>query len=209
MDHKELFPSAEDDGCEPFRKIARHLDCTEIQAFDAFRGLDVPEWNTLDHLRLEKGRAANFNRLARAAERLEQQMRLMTPNERLFCSQSGMITEDQVGALSQYFRGEAKEIGDYRASRAGATSRNPAVYIISEGIRRLFRRLRKNITYGQSYEGVPTTDFARAVDFGIGAFDVIADWKGPAKAACEKQKRIEARLFNMKTRHALKLQSDR
>lgn len=201
MDRNELFPAADDDGCEPFRKIAMHLKCTEYEALDAFRHLPLPEWNSIEHLRLEKGRAAQLNKVAQAAELLEQQMLLMTHDEQLFSLQAGMISEHQVAALALYLRGEADSIEGYRASRAGSTSRNPATYIIAEGIRRLFRRKRKNITFGQS-EGAPTTDFCRAVEFGIGAFDIIADWKGPAKEAFEKHRLIEARLFDIKMHQA-------
>lgn len=205
MADKTLFPPAEDDGCEPFRRIAAKVGCTEFQALDAFHGLAVPEWSTPEHQRAIKEETQNINTAVRHAKNLANSLRSLSQQQRADLIMSGMITHQQVEALKMCLQQDAASLTEYRSSLGGSTSRNPAAYVVAEGMRRLFRRLRKAITYGKSPDGGPTGEYCRAVEFAIGAFGIVASFDGPAKEANKKQRSIEARLSRMHLSRALKI----
>ena len=108
---------------------------------------------------------------------------------------AGCVTIHQLEHLRHVLADDAAYLTRFQREPGNARpgGRNPAAYMIAEGMRRLFRRLRKRITYGTNDCGSPTTDFCRGVEHAIGAFGARADWRGPAREAWEKQLRIENR----------------
>lgn len=190
----EIFPAAEDDGCEPYRKIGRTLACDENLVVDCFSGLGIPEWESPAHLDAVKRVTHSLNNAARHADNLLHAMHRLSQQEIQSLVVSGAVTFQQIEFLRDVLTGDATELKSWSSSRQRGGGRNPAAYIAAEGMRRLFRRLRRPITFGIHPEGGPSTDFGRAVEYAIGAFGIRADWRRPAEKAFEKQNGIKARL---------------
>lgn len=189
-----IFPAADDDGCRPMRDIAARWQCDEDIVHAAFRGVSVPEYDTPGHLDQVKATTHTLNAAARHAKNLCREMAKLDEQERLFLRTAGSVTVEQVEHLATVLAGDAKGLDDWLRKRNRQGGRNPAAYAIAEGMRRLLRRLKLKITYGATQFGEPSTDFCRAVEHGIGAFGVSADWRGPAKEAIDKQNAICGRL---------------
>lgn len=192
-----IFPEAEDDGCEPFGSLAQHLGCHECDVHAAFRGVEVPEWNIPAHLSEVKATTHALNTAARHAKNLYQALGSLDESERADLLVAGCVTIHQVEHLLFVLTGNANGLQDWLKGRNRQGGRNPAAYAVGEGVRRLFRRSRRNITYGLSASGEPSTDFCRAVEFGLGAFGIKADWRGPARAAHDRQLGISNRHFQI------------
>lgn len=189
-----IFPEAEDDGCAPHRAIAQRLGCSEDQVHDAFRGLNVPEWSTPEHFDAVKTRILALNEAARLAENLVLAMGRLPPDAVNLIVQAGGSTTAQIEYLSSLLAGDAASLEEWRKNRFRGGRSDPSAEIVAEGMRRLFRRLRKPITYGQGDSGgAPSTDFGRAVDFALAAFGLRAHWRRAAEKAHKKQTRIEGR----------------
>lgn len=191
------FPEAAGDGMQPFREIAAKWGADENTVFDAFRGM-VPEWASPERLDTVKHCAGELNRAARASERLIGILRGLPVSERKTLLEAGCVTIHQLEHLRHVLADDAAYRTRFQREPGNARpgGRNPAAYKIAEGMRRLFRRLRKHITYGMNDCGSPTTDFCRGIEHAIGAFGTRADWRGPAREAWEKQTRIQGRLDN-------------
>lgn len=194
MTDAPIFPEAEDDGCEPFRRIAANLGCDENLVHDAFRGLGMPEWEIPTHLDKVKKTTHSLNEAARHADNLLRTLRKMSQQERDNLTVAGAPTIHQIEFLRDTLSGDASTLKGWAKKRNRSGGRNPAAYIISEGMRRVFRRLRKTITYGNHPDGGPSTEFGRAVEFALGAFAVLADWRRPTEEASNKQGKIKARM---------------
>ncbi len=197
----EIFPPSEGDGVQPFRDVAKLIGCDLKTVIRAFSGLPVPEWSTPEHQRALKNAAGKLNEAVRHAENLVRSLNRLSNNELSFLIQAGTVTPQQIELLIQTMQQDADQIVGWRDELPSSTSRNHAAYIVSEGVRRLFRRLRKEISYGQSADsGAPSGEFCKTVDFAIGAFGIVASWRGPAKEAWEKHLAIENRyrLLKMK-----------
>lgn len=199
-----IFPAAEDDGCGAFRAIAHRVGCDEYAVSDAFRGLRGPEWEVPQHLDAVKRTAHAMNEAARHAKNLHAALGRLSEDQRRSLTLAGAVTMPQIEHLLAVLAGDASGLQDWLRNRNRRGGRNPAAYIVSEGMRRLYRRLRKRITFGQDTGGGPSTDFGRDVEFALGAFGVSADWRGPAREAFAKQLRREERLARCAHARALK-----
>ncbi len=196
---EEIFPPSDDDGCQPFRDIADYLGFNLNSVFNAYQGLPIPAWSTPEHQRALKNAAGKLNEAVRHAENLVRSLDRLSSRELSFLIQAGTITPHQIEFLIQKMQQDADQIVGRRDELPSSTSRNHAAYIVSEGVRRLFRRLRAEISYGQSADsGAPSGEFCKTVEFAIGAFGIVASWRGPAKEAWEKQLAIENRYRLMK-----------
>ncbi|WP_146111583.1 hypothetical protein [Defluviimonas denitrificans] len=194
---EDIFPESDDDGCEPFRSIAAHVHCSEDDVFAAFAGLPVPEWITPTHLQSVRAATQRWNEAARHARNLQHTLMRLTDHERVQLRVAGAVTVEQIAHLQSVLDGDAKNLNEWLTSQPRAGRENIAAAAVAEGIRRLFRRRRKRITFGQHPEGGPSTEFGRAVEFSIGAFGVLADWRRPAQKAKEKQDDIQGRLMSI------------
>jgi len=190
----EIFPAAKDDGCEPFRQISKNLDCAEYLVLDAFRGVNVPEWDTPEHLDTVRATTQAFNEAERHARNLLINLRKLSPQEIESLIQVGCVTIPQIEHLALTLERDYKSLDEWSRNRYRAGGRNPAAYEIAEGMRRTFRRLRLKITYGVNSDSAPSTDFTRAVKHALEAFGVKANFRGPAREACDKQRTIGNRL---------------
>lgn len=189
------FPEASDDGMQPFRAIAQRWGTDENTASDAFRGVEVPEWASPEHLDTVKGCAGDLNRAARVTEKLIEIIRGLPESERDMLITDGCVTIEQLQHLCNVLADDASYLTRFYKAPANARhgGRNPAAYAIAEGMRRLFRWLRKPITFGCSDFGLPTTDYCKGVEHALGAFGVRANWRGPARESWEKQLQIKNR----------------
>lgn len=189
-----IFPAAEDDGCEPCRQIANKLNCTEHEVIDAFSGLEIPEWSTPEHYEAVKISTLAINESARLAEKLIESLERLPSETREDLIISGAVSLYQIEYLAALLAEDAKSLEDWRKSRYSGGRINPAAHIVAEGMRRLFRRRRKPITFGQADSGGgPSTEFGRAVEFALAAFGVRANWLRAAEKAYQKQEAIQAR----------------
>jgi hypothetical protein len=195
MTASEIFPAAKDDGCEPFRKIGARLGCDEYLVLDAFRGLGIPEWEISTHLDDVKASTQVLNEAARYADNLLGAMRRLSEDDRRDLIVAGAPTFHQIEFLRDTLQGDASDLKSWASRRNRTGGRNPAAYIVAEGMRKVFRRLRKPITFGNHYEGGPSTEFGKEVEFALGAFGIRADWRRPTQEATEKQGKIAARMF--------------
>lgn len=199
----EPFPPAIDDGCEPYRRIAKRWDVDEEIVSGVFRGLGLPEWAAREHLGFIKEHASELNRAARSIEKLVGLLNSFPQSERDLLVQSGCVTIYQLEHLHFKLTEDSSYFGGFlqKSENSRRGGRNPATYIVAEGMRRLFRRLRKPITFGVTDSTLPSTDFCRAVEHAIGAFHIVADWRGPANEALDKQLQIQNRFHRCLTNH--------
>jgi hypothetical protein len=195
-----IFPAAIDDGCEPFRQIASRLRCDEDLVHDAFMGLGVPEWEIPTHLDTVKKTTHALNEAARHAENLLRALLQLSQNERDDLIVAGAPTFHQIEFLRDTLSNHGLHLKSWSSMRHRGGGRNPAAYIIAEGMRRVFRRLRKNITFGNLPDGSgPSTEFGKEVKFALGAFGVLADWRRPTAEASDKQREIRAQMIKCQT----------
>ncbi len=71
-----------------------------------------------------------------------------------------------------------------RSSKGG---KNWASYDIAHGIAQIYKKLGRTITFGHD-NGVPTTEFGRAVCGALEAFSVQSNWREPARQASVEAK---------------------
>ncbi|QIE42636.1 hypothetical protein G5B39_12295 [Rhodobacteraceae bacterium SC52] len=190
----DIFPGADDDGCEPFRQIAKFTGCKEEEVYYSFRGIGVPQWITPEHIDAVQANTKAINNAARAARNLQDALNRLSRSDIETIIKHGGATPAQIAFLAANLEGWATDLTGWRAKQSRAGGKNPAAYAVAEGMRRLFRRLRRKITFGNHPDGGPSTDFSRAVEHAIGAFGIRAGWQLPAQRAWEKQSRINARL---------------
>ncbi|WP_298855765.1 hypothetical protein [uncultured Ruegeria sp.] len=198
---EEIYPPSDGDGCQPFRDIAAFLRCDFNTVVNAYQSLPIPEWSTPEHQKALKNAAGKLNKVVRHAENLIRSLNRLSNNELNSLIQAGTITPQQIEFLIQAMQQDADQIGNWRDELPSLTSRNHAAYIVSEGVRRLYRRLRKEVSYGQNADsGAPSGEFCKTVEFAIGSFGIVASWRGPAMEAWRKQHAIEDRyrLMRMK-----------
>ena len=193
METPEIFPAAEDDGCEPFRKISAYLGCDEYLVIDAFRGVNLPEWDTPEHLDTVIKATKAYNEAERHAKNLWRTLRQLSQPDIASLAHAGCVTIAQIEHLAKTLENDYKSLEEWSRKRYRAGGRNPAAYAISEGIRRVFRRMRKKITFGVTADSAPSTEFTRAVEFALSAFGVKANFRGPSRVAYEEQLKISNR----------------
>lgn len=208
----DIFPEAVGDGFEPHRRVAEFVGCHEAQVENAFRSLNIIEWEDAAHRKDVRRETGTINKAARQAWELAKTLRELDTEGAELLFYSATVTYIQIEALAAVLDGQATSLSEWMNSRNARASRNEAAYIVAEGVRRLFRRLRKPITYGQRHDdNGPSGDFCRTVEFAIGAFGVgatsrsssgSANWRGPAKEANEKQQSINNRLIACQIRKA-------
>ena len=190
----EIFEDGGEDANRPYVKIAEHLQCPVHVVWQGFSGLAIPEWSTPEHLDAVKATAHHLNETERRARNLLDALNELSQRDLEMLTQAGCVTVYQVEHLVGVLNGDA----DYVLRRANEHDRkggrNPAAYIVAEAMRRIFRRLRRKITFGQTFDGYPSTKFGREVQFAIGEFGIRADWRRPARSAREKQDQIQGRL---------------
>jgi hypothetical protein len=188
-----VFPDVSDHTYEAHLAIAKRLGCDEFQVGAAFKRA-APQWITPAHFDALKQRTLALNEAARLADRLHKTMRRLPSDAIDNLISEGAITIPQIEYLGSLLSGESKNYDEWRNMRYSGGRTNPAANDIAEGMRRLFRRLRKPITFGQSDSGDgPSTEFGRAVEFALGAFGVNAHWRRAAEKAYRKQQKIEGR----------------
>jgi hypothetical protein len=196
------FPESSDDGCAPYRAIADYLNraeyklnCDEYKVMDAFSGMRSPEWSTPIVKDNQKASTIALNRCALRVDQLIKAYSDLSQEDYQLSLQAGCVTIEQLRATHKAISSHGHTMGNWYSEGDRRGGRNIAAYTISEGIRRLFRRLRLPLTWGVSESGLPSTPFGRAVEFSLGEFGIISDWRGPTKDAWKKQKKIEGRLM--------------
>ena len=196
MKKEEIFPPDDNDLTQKcYILLARRLNCEEKEVDAAFRSVGIVLYLEPQHLDLVKRETHDLNEAARHARNLAKSLMRLTRDEDKAIWFAGAVSVPQIEHLAAVLEGEAKSLEDTRIGIDRKGGRNPAAHAVAEGVRRLFRRLRREITFGSSPSGDPSTDFARTVQLALGEFQILADWRRPAQAAFEKQLQIQGRLI--------------
>ena len=186
---QEIFPSydfPDPDWKDPYQRLSQHWRVPEEMVYSAFRGLRTPEYVSSEHLSLVKRRATEVNAAAKAARKLALAMRELPENERHQFLVNGTPTVFQIECLADVLANHANNLENWQKTKNRRGGRNPGAHLVAEGVRRLFRRQRLRITFGQDSNG-PTTDFCRSVEAALGEFGIRHGWRQPARAAYLKQ----------------------
>jgi len=194
MTTPEIFPDAGDRIEAAYSEIAAFINCATEDLDHAFRGLRTPEWVTPAHLTALTENTHALNEAARHAKNLDVSLRKLSDEALTSLRNCGAITIEQVVHLGAVLSGDATWLQDWRGQHDRTGGQNPAAEVVAEAMRRLFRRLRRPVTFGQTPDGGPSTDFGRAVQFALGAFQLPTDWRNPTRRAREKQRDFENRL---------------
>lgn len=189
------YPSA--DWRDPIQVIASKLGVPEHAVELAFCGLEVPDWSDPKHLNWVQSEVSALNRARQHTERLIEYLGDLSESSRQGLALSGSPTRHQLMLLVKELSGQREYLVRFTNEHSLKGGRNPAAYIVAEGTRRLFRRQRRKISWGQ-VEGFPSIDFGRAVQSGLDAFGILASWRGPTEMAYRKQAAFEERLNQMK-----------
>ncbi|WP_146642612.1 hypothetical protein [Thioclava marina] len=205
---QDIFPASEGDGFEPYREIARFAECDEEDVYYALIGIEPPEWSNRQHRRLVGDHVKALNRAVKSASDLLYALRQLPPDETQSLVRSGAATVPQIEKLLAELQGGETFYNEWHGRRSASGGREPAAYEIAEGVRRLFRRLKRKITFGQQYDGSPSGAFCRTVEVAIAAFGVRASWRGPAEEAVNKTREIERRHIRLVENAASKLPGD-
>lgn len=206
MTSEDVFPDVEEGGqaLHAWSIISLRQQCTDDDVMHAFKHLQTPEWSTPQHLDAVKKSAHSLNEAARHASNLITTLRRLRPGVLEQLVISGAVTIWQLEHLFRVLSDDAESLGAYSNQFSRKGGQNPAAYLVAEGMRRLFRRLRRPITHGLDSGGGPSTDFGRAVEHAIGAFGLRADWRRPAEGAIETQRKINTRYERRRTAHVRK-----
>src|SRR5690606_24479933 len=146
----------------------------------------LPEYWTPEVVSARKRNLEAMNEAARHAENLLLALRRMSEGERENLISSGAVTVHQVEHLSVLVRDEKAHLSAWAKARPLQGAKNLAAHDVAGAVRKLFRKIGREITFGQRPEGGPSTDFGRAVEVAIGAFGIRADWRRPAEAAVDR-----------------------
>lgn len=155
-DYTSPFPAALDDGCQPHRQLARHVGCTEDDVHDAFGGIIPPEWISGGNdggLASIKGSALAHNYAARKTEALIDALNGLSAEDYELFLHSGAVTKAQLRKTAEILSRDAENLNGIYQQHPRTGGKDPAAYAVASGVRRLFRQLRKEITYGQHHEG--------------------------------------------------------
>ena len=183
----------------PFFAIARHLDCEEEIVSAILGRVYPPEWADARHLDDIKKNAHAANRLVRALEATAEAMAALSPDFREDLVGAGVVTLPQIQYALQRVNEDSKWLATVAGEFERTGGRNPGADLIAEGLRLLFQRLRRPVTWG-IFEGHPTGEFCRAVEFSIAEFGIRAGWRGPADRAYRKHLTRQNRLSERKIR---------
>ncbi len=194
MKTPEIFPTLHDETSSALQKIASYVGADENLIGSCFYGGDFSLYDTPDHLDSVKSVTHAFNEAARHARNLHRAITRMTPSQRAEINVAGCVTSFQIEHLADVLAQDAESLAGWSRTKIRTGGRNPAAYGVASGVYRIFRRLRKDITFGQNADGGPSTDFGKTVQFALGAFGIKADWRRPAQSERD-------RFFNISTRY--------
>ena len=183
-----VFPEGLGDGMEPFRLISERWTVDLSVVEEAFRCAWEVEYSAPGHLNDVADNVAILNRSAIYAEALIKSLRMLPEDSMARLRHAGCVTLEQLQHLLSELSDDESYLVEWsdqpNNSRRGG--RNPSAYLVAKAMRRLFRKMRKPITYGLSTSGTPTTDFCKGVEHALSAFRIRANWRGPAREEWER-----------------------
>ena len=189
----ETFPpSPETD--EAIASIAMNEQCDPNLVNSLFDARFIPAWTTVEHFRLMKQEAKNTLHAAKYIKLLINSLKMLSVNKlhSIYCN--GSVTIAQLEILQLTLSTESEFLDRHGAEFNRTGGRNPAAHATSEMIRRLYRKLGRRVTYGQTTDAEPSTNFCRSVEFALDAFRINANWRRPARCAFKKNEKVSARL---------------
>ena len=178
----DVFPPSENDCDRPFRDIAQRLKC-DIWDYDScWEGLTYPIWSNPEHYQQMRDATSAYNKAARSAINLFDAMKSLSSNDRDSLFNAGLVTLPQIRKLAERLESNALQMTEEQKVDGRQSNRNIAAHNIGISIHRLFQKLGKPITWGIT-DGGPSTDYGRAVEYALAAFNIKADWRRPAQSA--------------------------
>lgn len=198
MANPEVFPIQHELVTAAHNSIAQLLSCSVQQVDLCFLGLGIVPYDTPEHLEAVGKVTHAFNEAARHAANLTRAINRMTEAQRRELVVAGCVTNYQIEHLADVLAQDAESLKQWSRTRIRTGGRNLAAHSVALAMRRLFRRLRREITFGQHPGGGPSTDFGKAVEFAIGAFGLKANWRRPAQEARDVQSTIIQRYNRIK-----------
>ena len=197
MKHPELFTDLNDETSNAIEDIARFVGADPFFVGNCM----VNDGSILDetpsHMDAVKEATNSLNEAARHAQNLLRSMTQLTPAQHLAHGAAGCVTTFQLEHLAYVLADDTKDLKEWSRNRQRTGGRNLAAYGVAKSIRRLFRRLRKEITFGQHPDGGPSTEFGKTVQYAIGAFGIKADWRRPTQEEREVQRKINERYYRI------------
>jgi len=190
----ELFPDVSELIFRAHQSIAAEIGCSFDLVDNILGALPAPPWNSPDHLRRLGGTANLINEAARHARNLHRSMSRLGEAELSILRSTGAISLEQIEHLCLVLVDDALTLRTWHRERGKLSRKNLAAHDTAEGVRRIYRRLRRPITWGMRSDGDgPSTEFGRSVEHAIGAFGIAADWRRPTEAAYNKHHAIQNR----------------
>ena len=200
MTNPEIFPVTNDGYSNAINDIAKFVGAESILVNHCISTSGEVEYDTPGHLDAVNGVTHSFNDAARHAKNLHRALTLMTPSQRKELIVAGCASMYQIEHLADVLTQDAKSLQDWSRSRIRTGGKNLAAYGMAKAMRHLFRRLRREVTFGQDQGGGPSTDFGKTVQFTIGAFGIKADWRRPAQHERDFQRQINERFHRVQGR---------
>lgn len=198
----ELFRAWDyEDSCDPYDDIAEFLRLPPHHVSNCFDGLHIATWADAAHLSVLAHSTRALNKLENHLVQAIKAMRALHPDDIESLLGAGCPTIQQLDKFVLVLRQEGDDKKRWASQFDRRGGLNPGADLVAEGIRRVFRRNRWKITYGQKPDSdEPSTDFCRAVQYAIGSFGIVAGWRGPAQRSYNKQASIDNRLFRIHQR---------
>ena len=192
MEEVHLFPDRSEEIAKAILAISNQMNCNPNLIHACFGRLDM-FWSVPEHLSTVADTTHHLNRVSRFAEQLFNAMNSMSSSQQESLIAAGAVTSFQIQHLAALLEQDSASLDHFSKTKNRKGGRNHASYDTAELMRRLFRRLRRKITYGADQFGNPSTQFGKAVEFALGAFCIKASWRGPTSAAVDFQHLVETR----------------
>jgi hypothetical protein len=182
-----LFPRLSAEGRRPYDEIAERLGRDAFTVYSAI--YRSPHWTRKrldDDRELRKQVRRGSKQAADLAATVERLPKWLQGHVTVTFS----ATASSLHKLSRYLAWEATQ--GPKVDRKGGFA--PAPYVLAEGMRCLFPRLRRPILLEFVGENSPPrSEFSQAVESGLKAFGIPPCWQRPARTAWKRQEAIRLR----------------
>ncbi len=165
--------------------LARYFGIGTDIIHAACKGLEPPNWVSPNNFSALKESVRSHNRCANLASELAQEMKKISQNERSNLISNGCVTAEQIEHLAHNLY-SSKGYGEkFIRENPRAGGRRLDALVVAKIVLRVFRILEKRITISH-VSGIPNSEYAKAVEYALGSFNIKADWRRAAEAALDE-----------------------
>lgn len=179
---------------ETLEIIAKYIGCeSEILKHSCRVWQDIPSASSPEYIDKLKSAAKARENGARFARGLATSLRdfsHLTGTNLMLPPGCEGVTVEQIDLLEKALEDDCRYYLQWSRGYDRTGGRNPAAYVVAHLIRQVYFRLGKRITLGNN-DGLPSTDFGRAVEFALSEFKISSDWRRPAEDARKKFLQME------------------